>query len=148
MILLLPAFDQQYICLITIPPDITLLLGDIQNNDIEIATDGSVCNPQGSYAWIIHGRTSGVQLYGINLTGPTATSLTSFYTECCGSLGATLALRALLIHFNLLTPPFPYKARAHIDNQDLFSHLTLQHTHSIHHTFRSNCDLIYQLLES
>ena len=130
----LSSYDNYCIGQVTFPPDILPLLQDIKTNNFEVATDGSVRSPHGSFSWLIHGRSSGTQLSGYNTTTFTATPLSSLRTECCGYLGAVLALRALLTHHDLLDPLTPFTARAHIDNQALVKRLSHHHQHSIRHS--------------
>ena len=99
--------------------------------------------PNSLATWLIHGRSSGTQLSGYNTTTFTATPLSSLRTECCGYLGAVLALRALLTHHDLLDPLTPFTARAHIDNQALVKRLSHHHQHSIRHSLHPDWDLIH-----
>ena len=108
----------------------------------EIATDGSVCHLSWSFSWIIHGCTSGSQLYGYNTTPATATPLTSFRAECCGYLGALYALRAILKFHKRLNVHPHITARAHIDNKGVVLR-SGTHSYSINTCLLPDWDLLH-----
>lgn len=88
----LPACELYYLGIVSFPTNISSFLADLLDSNFDIATNGSVREPNGSFSWIIHGLQSGNQLKGCNTTAPTAIPLSSFRTECCGYLGALHAL--------------------------------------------------------
>ena len=132
---------EQYFLQLKYQPDHPCFLQDIHNNKFTIATSGSVRTPHdGSFAWIIHGTRSKMQLVGSNTTSATATDLSTLRVEACGILGSIYAVRSLLQY---CPPPTTNQILvvAYIDNTGVIKALSGPIMASVHQTHTPDTDL-------
>ncbi len=100
------------------PPDLPAFVSDLHTSQCVVASDGSLRDLTGSFAWIIHGTRSRLHLTGSNITAPTTNDLSTLRTETCGHLGALYALQAILTFYPSL-PKYRLQATTHIDNKSV-----------------------------